>query len=338
MRYLKTLGYLFICIIVFSCSDDEVMIMDPEPEPDPGLICGVDNFTVDLFDSLRITTVQFGRSINVDGIAMDLFMDVYQPEGDTSTSRPVIVWAFGGAFIGGQRTDMDFFAQTFARRGYVCATFDYRLYPFLTAGLPDSTDIADIAIKATHDMKAAVRHLRQDAATDNLFKIDPDRIIAGGVSAGAITALQTGVLKDGDVTLDYLLDIIDANGGLEGASGDAENLSYSSDVSLVINLSGAVFDLDWIDPEDVPIISYHGDADEVVPFGIGNANVFGIDLTRLFGSGAIHPHCDDIGLRNSLFTVPGGDHVGIYTEEQFVPQRDQFLEDLSDFLLPLVCN
>ena len=44
-----------------------------------------------IFDSVTIETVHFGEGVNVDGDLQQLYMDVYQPFGDTETARPVIM-------------------------------------------------------------------------------------------------------------------------------------------------------------------------------------------------------------------------------------------------------
>jgi acetyl esterase/lipase len=58
-----------------------------------------------------------------------LKMDIYQPTGDTNTNRPVIIFAFGGGFVNGSRTEnsMVKLCQAFAKRGFVTASIDYRL-------------------------------------------------------------------------------------------------------------------------------------------------------------------------------------------------------------------
>ena len=58
----------------------------------------------------------------------NLIMDIYTPTGDTRTDRPAIIFAHGGGFSNGNRNvdDMEAFCDTFARKGYVTITIDYR--------------------------------------------------------------------------------------------------------------------------------------------------------------------------------------------------------------------
>jgi len=56
-------------------------------------------------------------------------MDIYQPTGDIETARPLIIWAHGGSFQSGTSADADVVAlsQAFAKKGFVCASINYRL-------------------------------------------------------------------------------------------------------------------------------------------------------------------------------------------------------------------
>lgn len=103
--------------------------------------------------------------------AQTLFMDIYQPRNDANRNRPVLILAHGGGFTSGNRQDVAFIAENFARRGYVAATIDYRFFEVF----PTQNDEADIAIiEAVHDMKAAIRHLRVSTSNGNPYGIDSE--------------------------------------------------------------------------------------------------------------------------------------------------------------------
>jgi len=339
MTLLKNIPFLFIaCLFIglISCSDDDPIVEEEEMESP----CGTEIYGVNVFTEVSVSTHVYGNGLSVLGNPTELSLDVYQPVGDTSTSRPVIAWAFGGSFIGGDRTQMASFATTYAEKGFVCVAMDYRLLNVLINGIPDSLEALDIAVKASHDIKAAVRYMRQDAATENLFKIDPDKIFLGGLSSGGIASVQAAMFtqEDLDDASPFVANIINSNGGLEGLSGDAENLTYSSAVSGVISLSGGVYSLDFIDAGDPPIISYHGNNDAIVPYGFGFANVLGINLVSINGSGVIHPHCESIGLDNELYTIVGGDHNMIYTDALYANDRAAFETNTAMFLSNIICE
>jgi carboxylesterase type B len=56
-------------------------------------------------------------------------MDIYQPAGDVSAPRALVVMAHGGSFITGSKTGPDVvgFCQDLAKMGYVVASINYRL-------------------------------------------------------------------------------------------------------------------------------------------------------------------------------------------------------------------
>ena len=84
--------------------------------------------TFDLFSGTNVTSgVTFGNNVALSGGAVDLKMDVYEPEGDTQTDRPVVLVAFGGSFIGGNRSDVSFMGEILAKMGYVAVAPDYRV-------------------------------------------------------------------------------------------------------------------------------------------------------------------------------------------------------------------
>jgi len=289
-------------------------------------------YVTPIFPTVQKTTVQYGSNINFSGQQQNLFMDVYEPENDVQEQRPVIVLAHAGAFIEGERSDLEELCIGFAQRGYVAATIDYRLLPDpLALGFPPDTLLAlDLIIKLAGDMKAAVRYFRQDADTGNQFRIDPEHVLVGGASAGAIIALHVAYLDESDEVPDYLTEIIENNGGLEGNSGDSLNLQYASEVSGVINLSGSIYRKAWMNEGDVPLASYHGTADQVVPFGNGflssGAGPIVINLVKTDGSGVLHDRANELGIPNVLTAIEGGGHTNIYTLA-FEGELNVFLEN-----------
>jgi para-nitrobenzyl esterase len=289
-------------------------------------------YNLDIFPDTTMTTVKYGRNTPLGGVATDLFMDVVQPKGDVQTKRPVIVWAFGGGFVQGARADMRSFCQIFAKKGYVCVTIDYRLYNIATQGIPDSTKITPAIIQAIHDMKAAVRFLYKDAKTTNTFKVDTNNIIVGGVSAGAITAMATAQMDSTDKIETWVKNIITAQGGFEGNSG---NEGYSVKTKGAISGSGALYRKEWLDKDDVPFISYHGTADDVVAYGYGK-NVYSFYGD---GGGTLYPEARRLGIPSVLVTVPGGGHAEIYnTNSKYLLNFLDFLNRTVIFSKSLVCG
>ncbi|MGK0363511.1 MAG: hypothetical protein ACI85O_000556 [Saprospiraceae bacterium] len=305
--------------------------------------CNGDRYVNKIFNEITKTTVQYGANVDSQGDFQNLYMDIYEPTNDIAAVRPAIVLGHGGSFIQGTRADGDIVAlcQGFAQRGYVVASIDYRLYQLVIPNFPDSLEALDIVIKTVGDMKAAVRHLRKDAATEDLFRVDSDRIFIGGASAGAITALHAAYMDETDSIPDFLTAIIEDNGGFEGNSGDEDNQTYSSEGIAVFNLSGGIYRSDWLDENDPPLVSYHGTEDDLVPYNMGSLgarfNGFQIDLMTVFGSGSIHEQAEEIGLSNYLSTVEGGGHEEIYGSE-FQLELDEFSYQSLLFYHDILCN
>lgn len=287
----------------------------------------------DVFTEVKKTTVDYAPTLSHTGLAMTLKMDVYEPQNDNATVRPVVILAHGGSFIFGDRTMMESWCQVLARKGYVAATIQYRLYPVFTLGFPDSTDIFDAAIKAVGDMKAAVRYFREDASTANLFHVDPTNIFIGGYSAGAVAALHAAYLDESDAISPFMQAILDANGSFEGLSGTTSNQTYSSSAKAVLNMSGGLYRSELIGAESIPMAGIHGTADETVPYLSGIA----AGIAYLEGSGLLHPQAQGAGVWSYLETVPDGGHSDIYDAPQFAANLNNFIATASDLLESLVC-
>jgi len=296
--------------------------------------CDGNRYRSDVFENFTSTTgLKYGEGTTFGGNFQELFLDIYEPEGDTETLRPLIILAFGGSFISGTREDMAFLCEAYAKRGYVAATIDYRLYDGPFFPIPSGEDMTDVVVKSISDMKAAIRYMREDAATTNLYKIDPNNIFVGGISAGSITAAHTAVIDSTDTFTDELLEILDANGGWEGNTSD--NFEYSSEVQGYINFSGGLNDASWMDATDPPFMSIHDDNDGVVPYGEGFASIFGFDIIYLEGSQIMHEEADAEGIMNTLYTIENSDgHVSYMTNGA---GREESINRSSDFLYELLC-
>ncbi|HEY4799712.1 MAG TPA: alpha/beta hydrolase, partial [Bacteroidia bacterium] len=223
--------------------------------------CGSSRYDTVVFSTVTTTSnVVYGYNTTNSGTGDTLKMDIYQPAGDVATMRPVIVFAHGGSFIGGSKTDsyaVDF-ATRFAKRGYVVASIDYRLGMSFPINAANGTNAV---WRATQDMKAAIRFFRKDAATTNTYKIDPNYIFAGGYSAGAFMAVHHAYLdKVSEIPASVDTTVV---GGFEGSSG---NPGYSSKVKAIVNLAGAIGDSSWINTGDIPMVTLQGNNDNTVPY------------------------------------------------------------------------
>jgi len=297
--------------------------------------CDGSRYKDDVFTTVKKTTIQYASNTNQINEQVPLSMDVFEPEGDVISARPVIILAHGGSFVFGDKSAMEDYCRLLAKKGYVTASIQYRLYPIFQLGFPDSIEIFDQAVRAISDMKAAVRHFRLDAATTNQFRADADNIFIGGYSAGAVAALHAGYLDSTDILPAFLQTALDANGGLNGNTGSAANQTYSSSAKAIVNMSGGLYRSNWVNgPGGLPLVSIHGTADATVPFYSGLA----AGLAYLQGSGLIHPDAEAAGLLNNLHVVPGGGHTNIYDQIQYKPHRDTFWVNVTTMLESLVCQ
>ena len=214
--------------------------------------------------------VVYGSAVDQNGQTVTLDLDVYQPTGDTAQGRPAIVWVHGGGFSGGTKTSPEIVeeARTFARKGYVNISINYRLWP--GGCFPVTAQCVTAIIDAKHDAQAAVRFLRANAST---YRVDPDRIAVAGTSAGAITALNVGYGPE-DV----------------GTSG---NPGFPSTARAAVSLSGAAI-LTAPNAGEAPALLFHGDADPLVGYQlavntVNNAHTAGLEafLTTWPGEGHV---------------------------------------------------
>jgi len=285
-----------------------------------------------IFDINIETNIQYGENVNETILGSsynhELFMDIYYPENDIVEERPIIFFMFGGSFVGGSKSSGDIVAlcTNYAKMGYVAVAIDYRLSQHLLLFNPNEENAYRAVLKAIHDLKAAIRYFRMNYENNNDYRIDPSRIYAGGVSAGAIAAVNAAYLNNLDEVPSFLLNDINDIGGLEGLSG---NDGFDSNFYGIVNLCGAVGDASWIEIDDIPIVSMHGDQDDIVPYDDSLVTLFGLNI-QVDGSYIIHETMLDFGNHSDLYTYFGQGHTPF-------TNMDLETEFSSEFLYEIVC-
>lgn len=196
--------------------------------------------------------------------------DLYVPVEANAPPRPAIVVLHGGGWVSEARDSNREvnIAETLARHGFVAFSIDYRL------ALENDTNVG--FPQNVQDCKAAVRWLRANAAR---YRIDPGHLGAIGGSVGGHLAA--------------MLAVTGPECGLE-PPGYLEE--YSSRVQCAVNLYGPVDIENWRDlqvlrktraeapelyqafsvltyitPDDSPILTIQGTADEVTPMSQAEA-------------------------------------------------------------------
>jgi len=294
--------------------------------------CSTGRYASNVYSSINTTSnITYGQNNSWSGASTTLKLDFYEPQGDTAAVRPLIIWVHGGSFIGGSKTDVDVatWSQEFAKKGYACASIDYRLGFFPI----DSANAVKAVVRAVQDLKAAIRFFYKDRATTNTYKIDTNHVFVGGSSAGAITALHVAYLNDPCEIQDYLsAGTIATLGGLEGTSG---NPGYSTKVHAVVSGCGALARYSWLEAGDVPLCSVHGTNDGTVKYNRGIVNP-GTPLMYLDGSRMLHERACAVGVENTFYTFPNAPHVPYAGSQAYM---DTTLNFIRDFLLKqLGCN
>lgn len=143
-----------------------------------------------------------------------LKMDIFVPK-DVTEKPPLLLWIHGGGWIEGDKESCP--SKTFTKHGYAMACVDYRLAKRddTTGSCPD-----DFIFPAQiHDIKAAVRWLRQNSAT---YGYDSTNIAAMGNSSGA-----------------HLASLLGTSYGEKELQG-TENSGYSDKVQAVVDYYGPV--------------------------------------------------------------------------------------------------
>jgi len=247
--------------------------------------CDGDNCDAIFSGSIVTTGVVYG--IDQDQHQLNLF----EPEGDVSTSRPLVILFGGGAFSGSNLALLEPLARELNEYGFVVAAARYRNGP--------QSEGAQNMIRGNQDTRAAVRYFRKAA---DQWRIDPNKIFVGGNGTGAFISLIQSYLDINEVPADFV-DMINSVGGLEGDQGNA---GYSSVPLGCISLAGGMYvygDLSTvISSDDVPLFAVHGTADSEVPYDTqtGNPNTYGgLPITK---------KVRDVGLISYLYTIQGGGH------------------------------
>ena len=177
-----------------------------------------------------------------------LIVDIYQPE-NSDQSRPAIIFMHGGGFAGGSPKNPQEvkFAKTAAAKGYTVGLISYRLVRKGTeTGFGcdfDADGKLETFRKAAVDFMDAAAFIKNHAKD---LQVDPEKIIAGGSSAGAEAVLNAV----------YNPDLM------------FEDKKYADiKFSAVMSLAGAIVDARYIDSENaVPGIFFHGTDDNLVPY------------------------------------------------------------------------
>ena len=170
----------------------------------------------------------------------ELKLHIFNPAGHSpAAKRPAMVFFFGGGWKNGSWTQFRQQCAHLASRGMVAIAADYRI----------ESKHKSTAFDSVADARDAVRWIRANSST---LGIDPERIAAGGGSAGGHLAAAVAVLGTKEEKPNALVlfnPVLDMT--IVKALGDR-----AKEISPIHNLKKA----------GPPTIVFHGTADKTVPF------------------------------------------------------------------------
>lgn len=294
----------------------------------------------ELFSITKHADIQYGSNYDNKNQLTNLLMDVYEPQNDTATMRPIIFFVHGGSFVGGSRTDqnINLTAEFFAKKGYVTANIEYRVQQ--TSLISPFVDFADLyqwyraITRAAHDLKAAVRYIKKDVATNNnQYKVDTNSIFIYGSSAGAITALHAIFLDD---TLEMNTQFKVAHREMGGLDGNSGNPGYTMNgIKAVVSCSGAIADLNYMNNNrNIEYLGFHNNPDLTVPFDVGCFITVACWLGNFYGANKIFPKVRNNGTYAEFYPINELGHPVDRASE--TATLNMIREKTTDFLYRIV--
>lgn len=221
-------------------------------------------------------------------------LDVIYPHNATE-AVPAVIYVHGGGWIWFDKAGAVLEVLPYLQMGWAAVNVEYRL-----------ADVSK-APAAVEDCRCALRWVVRNAKE---YHIDASRLVVTGHSAGGHLALTTGMLMESDG-----LDNDCASGGKEpeprvaaivnwyGPTGVGDLLAGENRKNYALEWLGSqlnknevareVSPLTYVRKSNPPIITIHGELDDVVPYE---------HAVRL------HKALDQAGVANQLFTVKGGGH------------------------------
>jgi len=259
------------------------------------------------FDSTEITigtNIQYGTAQDFQGNPYTLRMDLYYPNLaiDLSPKRPFIMLFHGGGFSSGDKQSGDIrdLCIHLARRGFVCASVNYRLgYNFTEYGQYKAR------YRAIQDGHAALRFVVNNA---NAVRIDTSWLFIGGQSSGSLLAL--GMVYADQSELDSISLLYSATATsveLGNLYTSGNNLTNTYSFKGIFNNWGGVTASEVDADEMLPTVAFHGEQDTLVKIDSDNSFLH----YTLNGSRSIHNNLTANNICSEITIDTIGEH-GIF--------------------------
>jgi len=295
---MKITGFLAIKALLFGLFANAAMAQTGQRYAEP------------VFDEVNIESdIPFSSAIKEGETSpTTLYLDFYEPQGDTLLERPLVITVFGGAFVAGSRdyADMVEYCSRLAKHGYAAASIDYRL---LSIWNLSSTSLIRDAYMAAQDVSSAIRFFK--AHSDD-YRIDTKRVFLLGDSAGSIAILCELFMDESERPAETFES---PDLGTMHSSGYDEYAGFSPAVAGAIPHWGGTTELDLISTEEyVPLCMIHGTDDTTVPYDSGYcfAGVLPNLMPYMYGSHVIANYLDEIGIADYEFHPFEGEGHAFY--------------------------
>jgi acetyl esterase/lipase len=238
----------------------------------------------------------------------DLKLDLYLPK-NRSMPSPTLLLFHGGGWVGGEKERNVFQLLPYLYLGWTVINVEYRL----ARNSP--------APAAVEDCRCALRWVAYHAKEYNL---DTSRIVLTGGSAGGHLALITGMLPahsifdrqcptenstrwtdatEPQVNVAAIINwygIADVADLIEGPNAKHYAIEWFGSMGNRQELARQVSPISYVRAGLPPIITIHGDEDNIVPYD---------QAVRL------HAALDKVGVPNQLVTIHGGKHDGFSRQD-----------------------
>lgn len=238
----------------------------------------------------------------------DLKLDLYLPR-NRRRPVPTLIFIHGGGWVEGTKEADVLHLLPYLSLGWAVVNVEYRLGR-------DS-----LAPAAVEDCRCALRWVHRQAKVHNL---DTSKIVLTGASAGGHLALMTGMLPAANVfdrrcptddgvrwnsgteppmkvaAIINWFGITDLADLIEGANSKHYAIEWFGSMNNRAELARQVSPLNYVRAGLPPVITIHGDADDIVPF---------THATRL------HAALEKAGVSNQLVTIRGGGHGGFSRQD-----------------------
>jgi acetyl esterase/lipase len=239
---------------------------------------------------------------------IDLKLDLYQPK-NRQTPKPTLILFHGGGWVDGQKERNVFYLLPYLSMGWAVINVEYRMAK--TAPAP----------AAVEDCRCALRWATYHAKE---YGLDTSKFVLTGTSAGGHLSLITGMLPAGNVfdrqcptesstrwnqptepqlkvaAIVNWFGITDVRELVDGPNAKHYAMEWFGSLSSREELARQVSPINYVRAGVPPIITIHGELDDVAPYS---------QAVRL------HAALDKAGVPNQLVTIKGRKHGGFNREE-----------------------